>query len=164
MEKLTVRQFADVLKALVEANLSKEQDDSVVYAVSLVSEPLMLKGEKEVQEKQTQKTPSGEAADYELYTSEINFDMNAKYEIYEAIMDTGKIQQADILKNIARDIAESIKGSDEPDLEFEDEDFNNCEEDDEDENRLFCSCLIKTILICAAIPAGLVALKKLHQR
>lgn len=164
MEKLTLRQFADVVKALVEANLSKEAEDDCTYTVSLISNTsqkadggiqMVLKGEKTVKAEIADTEDDCEISSYESYTSEADFDMNSQYNEYVKQMDENSKIQSDILKSIAMNIAEEIKSSDEIDNE---DYFDECE----DKN--ICKCIAKAALICAAIPAGIMITKKLLKK
>ena len=118
MEKLTLRQFADVTKALVEAGLSKEEGE---YTVKLNEMPdrfraegiyFSLKGTKKIEKEVEGDDEETDVACSFCSEGQIELDMNHKYERYVEEMNKGK-NQTEILKEIAGEIAEDILHCDE---------------------------------------------------
>ena len=163
MEKLTLRQFADVTKALVEAGLSKEEGE---YTVNLNEMPdrfrdegvyFSLKGtkkiEKEIEEDDEEET---DVACSFRSEGEIEMDMNHRYERYVEEMDKGK-NQTEILKEIAVEIAEDI-------LHCDEEPDDMLGEFDELKNCMLCRNAAKAALAVAATAAGVAAVRKLAKK
>lgn len=161
MEKLTLRQFADVTKALVEAGLSKEEGE---YTVELNEIPdrfrdegvyFSLRGTKKI-EKEVEDDEETDVACSFRSEGEIELDMNHKYERYVEEMDKGK-NQTEILKEIAGEIAEDILHCDEePDDMFgEFDELRGC---------MLCRNAAKAVLAVAATAAGVAMVKKLAKK
>ena len=84
MEKLTLRQLADVIKALVEADMPKEAGFTLKVVESGDKEKadgqkVELVCTKEEKKEDTKKTDSVEAYSSEYCSAEITYDMNADY-------------------------------------------------------------------------------------
>lgn len=162
MEKLTLRQFAGVTKALVEAGLNKEEGE---YTVELNEMPdrfrdegvyFSLKGTKKIEKEVEDDDEETDVACSFRSEGEIELDMNHKYERYVEEMNKGK-NQTEILKEIAVEIAEDILHCDEePDDMFS--------EFDELKNCMLCRNAAKAVLAVAATVAGVAAVKKLAKK
>ena len=162
MKKLTLRQFADVTKALVEAGLSKEEGE---YTVNLNEIPdrfrdegvyFSLKGTKKIEKEVENGDEETDVACSFRSEGEIELDMNHKYERYVEEMDKGK-NQTEILKEISVEIAEDILHCDEePDDMFG--------EFDELKSCMLCRNAAKAALAVAATAAGVVVVKKLAKK
>lgn len=165
MEKLTLRQFSDVIKALVEANLSKEEN---CFIISVSEEPdkskaegmhIYLTGRKDkIKKCETGESPV-KCEEYEGY--EILYDMNNEYRYYETRILRDDIQQSEVLRNIADSIACGIKRG--KPLE-EDLDENWADEELDDLDCMRRKCIAKACLIFAAIPVGLFIAKNLLKK
>ena len=162
MEKLTLRQFADVTKALVEAGVSKEEGE---YTVKLSEMPdrfrdegiyFSLKGTKKIEKEVKDDDAETDVACSFCSEGEIELDINHKYERYIEEMDKGK-NQTEILKEIAGEIAEDILHCDEePDDMFgEFDELRGC---------MLCRNAAKATLTVAAIAAGVAAVRKLAKK
>lgn len=162
MEKLTLRQFADVTKALVEAGLSKEEGE---YTVKLNEMPdrfraegvyFSLKGTKKIEKEVEGDDEETDVACCFCSEGEIELDMNHKYERYVEKMNKGK-NQTEILKEIAGEIAEDILHCDEePDDMFgEFDELRGC---------MLCRNAAKAALAVAATAAGVAVVKKLAKK
>ena len=109
MEKLTLRQFSDVVKALVEAGLSKENKK---YNLKITETPnagedesirivMTIKAEKEKEEKAEQSYRSRK------YSYSMTLNMNAQYHTYIMMLEH-EPPQAEVLKHISNDIIKRI--------------------------------------------------------
>lgn len=109
MEKLTLRQFSDVVKALVEAGLSKENKK---YNLKITETPnagenesirivMTIKAEKEKEEKAEQSYRSRK------YSYSMTLNMNAQYHTYIMMLEH-ETPQAEVLKHISNDIIKRI--------------------------------------------------------
>lgn len=162
MEKLTLRQFADVTKALVEAGLSKEEGE---YTVELNEMPdrfrdegvyFSLKGTKKIEKEVEDDDEETDAACSFRSEGEIEMDINHRYERYVEEMDKGK-NQTEILKEIAVEIAEDI-------LHCDEEPDDMLGEFDELKNCMLCRNAAKAALAVAATAAGVAAARKLAKK
>lgn len=109
MEKLTLRQFADVVKALVETGLSKENKK---YNLKITETPnagedegirivMTIKAEKEKEESAEQSYRSRK------YSYSMTLNMNAKYHTYIMMLED-ETPQAEVLKHISNDIVKRV--------------------------------------------------------
>lgn len=162
MEKLTLRQFADVTKALVEAGLSKEEGE---YTVELNEIPdrfrdegvyFSLKGTKKIEKEVEDDDEETDVACSFRSDGEIEMDMNHRYERYVEEMDKGK-NQTEILKEIAVEIVEDI-------LHCDEEPDDMLGEFDELKNCMLCRNAAKAALAVAATAAGVAAVRKLAKK
>ena len=115
MEKLTLRQFADVIKALVEANMPKEAGFTLKVVESGDKEKadgqkVELVCTKEEKKEDTKKTDSVEAYSSEYCSAEITYDMNADYREYELELAGSAAPQDEILRKIAKRVVYDIVG------------------------------------------------------
>lgn len=190
MEKLTLRQFADVVKALVEAGLSKENKK---YNLKITETPnaeedegirivMTIKAEKEKEEK----------AEQSYRTCSMTLNMNAQYHTYIMMLEN-ETPQAEVLKHISNDIVKRVL---EENTCFEDESEEPCPQsesckpkyDSAEENKcsgcensedldedwadeelddldcMRCKCIAKACLIFAAIPVGLLIIKNMFRK
>ena len=183
MDKLTLRQFADVVKALLEAGLAKynvrleiiEDVDGVFDDEMQVS----IRVEKEKSEEHTEKGKTGETYSCSYNSNAYFFDMNENYHDYEARISRGEEAESDILRDIAQKMLKSIlkEMEEEPQVDeegskknvnvakeaAEPDGYNECDNNDMEENAedavLVCKCIMKTALVCAAIPIGILIAK-----
>ena len=194
MEKLTLRQFADVVKALVEAGLSKENKK---YNLKITETPnagedegirivMTIKAEKEKEEMAEQSYINSK------YSYSMSLNMNAKYHTYIMMLED-ETPQAEVLKHISNDI---IKCALEENTCFDDESEEPCQQSesckpkcdsaeesrcsgcenaedldedwaDEELDDLDCmrwKCIAKACLIFAAIPVGLLIIKNMFRK
>ena len=145
MEKLTLRQFADVVKALVEAGLSKENKK---YNLKITETPnagedegirivMTIKAEKEKEESAEQSYRSRK------YSYSMTLNMNAKYHTYIMMLEH-ETPQAEVLKHISNDIIKCVL---EENVCFDDESEEPCPQgendkpkcDDDDTEECRCS-------------------------
>lgn len=109
MEKLTLRQFSDVVKALVEAGLSKENKK---YNLKITETPnagedesirivMTIKAEKEKEEKAEQSYRNRK------YSYSMTLNMNAQYHTYIMMLEH-EIPQAEVLKRMSNNIIKCI--------------------------------------------------------
>ena len=136
MEKLTLRQFADVIKALVEADMPKEAGFTIKVVESGDKEKadgqkVELVCAKEVKNEDTKKTDSVEAYSSEYCSAEITYDMNADYREYELELAGSAAPQDEILRKIAERVVYDIVG----DLKIEKKEAEKVEEKREE-----CGC------------------------
>lgn len=136
MEKLTLRQFADVIKALVEADMPKEAGFTLKVVESEDKEKadgqkVELVCTKEEKKEDTKKTDSVEAYSSEYCSAEITYDMNADYREYELELAGSAAPQDEILRKIAKRVVYDIVG----DLKIEKKESEKVEEKKED-----CGC------------------------
>lgn len=129
MEKLTLRQFADVIKALVEAGMPKEAGFTFKVVESGDKEKtdgqkMELVCAKEVKNEDTKKTDSVEAYSSEYCSAEITYDMNADYREYELELAGNAAPQDEILRKIAERVVYDIVG----DLKIEKKEAEKVEE------------------------------------
>lgn len=115
MEKLTLRQFADVIKALVEADMPKEAGFTLKVVESGDKEKadgqkVELVCTKEEKKEDTKKTDSVEAYSSEYCSAEITYDMNADYREYELELAGSAAPQDEILRKIAKRVVYDIVG------------------------------------------------------
>ena len=113
MEKLTLRQFADVIKALVEADMPKEAGFTLKVVESGDKEADGQKVElvcTKEEKKDTKKTDSVEAYSSEYCNAEITYDMNADYREYELELAGNAAPQDEILRKIAKRVVYDIVG------------------------------------------------------
>lgn len=114
MEKLTLRQFADVIKALVEADMPKEAGFTLKVVESGDKEE--ADGQKvelvctKEEKKDTKKTDSVEAYSSEYCSAEITYDMNTDYREYELELTGNAAPQDEILRKIAKRVVYDIVG------------------------------------------------------
>lgn len=194
MEKLTLRQFSDVVKALVEAGLSKENKK---YNLKITETPnagedesirivMTVKAEKEKEEKAEQSYRSRK------YSYSMTLNMNAQYHTYIMMLEH-ETPQAEVLKHISNDIIKRILEENtcfgienEKPYQHGENDKQKCDDteecrcsdckDDEDLDEdwsdeelddLDCmrrKCIAKACLIFAAIPVGLFIVKNLLKK
>lgn len=194
MEKLTLRQFSDVVKALVEAGLSKENKK---YNLKITETPnagedesirivMTVKAEKEKEEKAEQSYRSRK------YSYSMTLNMNAQYHTYIMMLEH-ETPQAEVLKHISNDIIKRILEentcfgienekpcqhgeNDKPKCDDTEEcrcsdckDDEDLDEDwaDEELDDLDCmrrKCIAKACLIFATIPVGLFIVKNLLKK
>lgn len=136
MEKLTLRQFADVIKALVEADMPKEDGFTLKVVESGGKEKadgqkVELVCTKEEKKEDTKKTDSVEAYSSEYCNAEITYDMNADYREYELELAGNAAPQDEILRKIAKRVVYDIVG----DSKVEKKEAEKVEEKKED-----CEC------------------------
>lgn len=115
MEKLTLRQFADVIKALVEADMPKEAGFTFKIVESGDKEKadgqkVELVCTKEEKKEDAKKTDSVEAYSSEYCSAEITYDMNADYREYELELAGNAAPQDEILRKIAKRVVYDIVG------------------------------------------------------
>lgn len=126
MEKLTLRQFADVVKALVEAGLSRENKK---YNLKITETPnagedegirivMTIKAEKEKEESAEQSYRSRK------YSYSMTLNMNAKYHTYIMMLED-ETPQAEVLKHISNDIIKCVL---EENVCFDDESEEPCQQ------------------------------------
>ena len=181
MSKLTLRQFTDVVKALMEASLTKEYG----IRLEIIEEPdeifddgvkVTLKVERESIKACTK---SGKMC--ETYSCDCNayfFDMDENYHDYEERMDKGEEPESDILRDITDKMLKSITKEMEENPEPAKEEHNEREESicsddmdsysyseddaetDAEETAFVCKCIMKAALVCAAIPIGIFIAKR----
>ena len=133
MEKLTLRQFADVIKALVEADMPKEAGFTLKVVESGDKEKadgqkVELVCTKEEKKEDTKKTDSVEAYSSEYCSAEITYDMNADYREYELELAGSAAPQDEILRKIAKRVVYDIVG----DVKVEKKEAEKVEEKKED--------------------------------
>lgn len=170
MEKLTLRQFSDVVKALVEANLSKEEG---VFSISLTEKAskiydegieIILTGRKTVNKDYQSEDSTHEIHCCESESNSVSYNMNVEYREYELQIMENVAPQSTILNSIAEVIAYGIKKGEEPKFEEPMEDEFDEDAINEYESNRLCKCILKTMFVCMAIPVGLLAVKKLIER
>ena len=115
MEKLTLRQFADVIKALVEADMPKEAGFTHKVVESGDKEKadgqkVELVCTKEEKKEDTKKTDTVEAYSSEYCSAEITYDMNADYREYELELAGSAAPLDEILRKIAKRVVYDIVG------------------------------------------------------
>lgn len=194
MEKLTLRQFADVIKALVEAGMPKEAGFTLKVVESGDKEKadgqkVELVCTKEEKKEDTKKTDSVEAYSSEYCSAEITYDMNADYREYELELAGSAAPQDEILRKIAERVVYDIVGDfkvekkeaekveekkencrcqdkDKDDFadDFDDDDLN----DDWDDDENTCECCrkaLKAALIGAAVvPLSIMIFKRIRKK
>lgn len=157
MSKLTLRQFTDVVKALMEASLTKEYG----IRLKIIEEPdeisddgiqVTLKVERENIKECTKSGKMCETYSCNCNSNAYFFDMDESYHDYEERMDKGEEPESDILRDITDKMLKSISKEMEENPEPAKEKNNEREEsicsDDMDSG----SCSEDAIL-CAA-PTG----------
>lgn len=163
MEKLTLRQFADVIKALVEADMPKEAGFTLKVVESGDKEKadgqkVELVCTKEEKKEDTKKTDSVEAYSSEYCNAEI-YDMNADYREYELELAGNTAPQDEILRKIAKRVVYDIFG----DSKVEKKEAEKVEEKKED-----CECcgkVLKAALIGAAVvPLSIMIFKRIRKK
>lgn len=183
MSKLTLRQFTDVVKALMEASLTKEYG----IRLEIMEEPdeisddgvkVTLKVEKESIKECTKSRKMCETYSCDCNSNAYFFDMDENYHDYEERMDKGEEPESDILrditdkmlKSISKDMEENPEPAKEENNEREesicsdDMDSDSYSEDDAEtdaeETAFVCKCIMKAALVCAAIPIGIFIAKR----
>lgn len=187
MGKLTLRQFTDVVKALLEAGLVKKEGFKIKViedADKFLEEgtQMTIEVEKEVVKECESKRKNKESYFCDCRSDILSFDMNQKYLDYEKRMDSKKEEETVILKDITEkmltviieEMTEEAETTEESDKETDKKKATTacadnvetdccCEEDDIEENAeetvLVCKCIMKAALICAAIPIGILVAK-----
>lgn len=183
MNKLTLRQFTDVVKALMEASLTKEYG----IRLEIIEEPdeisddgvkVTLKVEKESIKECTKSGKMCETYSCDCNSNAYFFDMDENYHDYEERMDKGEEPESDILRDITdkmlKSISKEMEENPEPAKEknnereesicSDDMDSGSCSEDDAEvdaeETAFVCKCIMKAALVCAAIPIGIFVAKR----
>ena len=174
MEKLTLRQFADVIKALVEADMPKEAGFTLKVVESGDKEKadgqkVELVCTKEEKKEDTKKTDSVEAYSSEYCSAEITYDMNADYREYELELAGSAAPQDEILRKIAKRVVYDIVGrvvydiDGDSKVDFDDDDLD----DDWDDDENTCECCkkaLKAALIGAAVvPLSIMIFKRIRK-
>lgn len=113
MSKLTLRQFTDVVKALMEASLTKEYG----IRLEIIEEPdeifddgvkVTLKVERESIKACTKSGKMCETYSCDCNSNAYFFDMDENYHDYEERMDKGEEPESDILRDITDKMLKSI--------------------------------------------------------
>lgn len=173
MNKLTLRQFTDVVKALMEASLTKKYG----IRLEIIEEPdevsddgvqVTLKVERESIKECTKSGRMCETYSCDCNSNAYFFDMNENYHDYEERMAKGEESESDILRDITDKMLKSIsKEMDEnPEpakAENNEREENICSDDtegDAEETAFVCKCIMKAALVCAAIPIGVLVAKR----
>lgn len=191
MEKLTLRQFADVIKALVEADMSKEAGFTLKVVESGDKEKadgqkVELVCTKEEKKEDTKRTDSVEAYSSEYCSAEITYDMNADYREYELELAGNAAPQDEILRKIAKRVVYDIVGDSKvekkeaekveekkEDCECQDkdkDDFADDFDDDDDwaDDKNTCECCgkaLKAALIGATVvPLSIMIFKRIRKK
>ena len=191
MEKLTLRQFADVIKALVEAGMPKEAGFTLKVVESGDKEKadgqkVELVCTKEEKKEDTKRTDSVEAYSSEYCSAEITYDMNADYREYELELAGNAAPQDEILRKIAKRVVYDIVGDSKvekkeaekveekkEDCECQDkdkDDFADDFDDDDDwaDDKNTCECCgkaLKAALIGATVvPLSIMIFKRIRKK
>ena len=166
MEKLTLRQFADVIKALVEADMPKEAGFTLKVVESGDKEKadgqkVELVCTKEEKKEDTKKTDSVEAYSSEYCSAEITYDMNADYREYELELAGSAAPQDEILRKIAKRV---VYDKDDFADDFDDDDLD----DDWADDKNTCECCgkaLKAAMIGAAVvPLSIMIFKRIRKK
>lgn len=173
MNKLTLRQFTDVVKALMEASLTKKYG----IRLEIIEEPdevsddwvqVTLKVERGSIKECTKSGKMCETYSCDCSSNAYFFNMNENYQDYEVRMNKGEESESDILRDITdkmlKSISKEMEENPEPaKAENNEREESICSDDaegDAEETAFVCKCIMKAALVCAAIPIGILVAKR----
>lgn len=173
MNKLTLRQFTDVVKALMEASLAKKYG----IRLEIIEEPdevsddwvqVTLKVERGSTKECTKSGKMCETYSCDCSSNAYFFNMNENYQDYEVRMNKGEESESDILRDITdkmlKSISKEMEENPEPaKAENNEREESICSDDaegDAEETAFVCKCIMKAALVCAAIPIGILVAKR----
>lgn len=154
MEKLTLRQFSDVIKALVEASVTKEAGKlDLVLETSKAEdgEQISLVCKKEQKKEDEKKIAGVDVSSKEVSFVELYYDMNSEYRNYELELLHNTASPDEIIRKIADKIAYDMVSSvkeigvdkdvakEEP-KEAEESSKETCKDDCKNDCKCDCKC------------------------